>query len=52
MLFYINISVMLNDDETLFHLYFDILFSQKLFETYRHLHLIDFLCKITFVNLI
>ncbi len=43
---------MLNDDETLFHLYFDILFLQKLFETYRHLHLIDFLCKITFVNLI
>ncbi len=50
MLFYI--SVMLNDDETLFHLYFDILLSQKLFETHRHFNLIDFLCKIAFVNLI
>ncbi len=43
MLFRFYMYVMLNDDGTLFNLYFDILFSQKLFETYRHLHLIEFL---------
>ncbi len=33
--FDIRISVTLDDDGTLFHLYFDILFSQKLFETLK-----------------
>ncbi len=31
--FYTDISIKLNDEGTLFHLYFDILFSQTLFKT-------------------
>ncbi len=45
---FLHKKIMLNDNGTLFHPYFDILFSQKLFETlkykFAYLHLICFLC--------